>query len=481
MRRPCWLLVLLFLVSLPAVTRRLYASDEIEYFSYLRSIWFDRDLSFDNEYRYFYDRGIARGPGFKETFLDLTTPTGLRYNFGTIGSALLWSPMYLVADVGVRIARARGSAIPADGLSGPYISAVAYGSAIYGFFAILLSASVARRVLAERSRGTIPDWAAAIVWFGTPLPFYMYLAPGMAHACSAFAVAAFVAVWLRVRRRWSAPGLMALGALAALMTMVREQDALFAIGVAVDFLWTLADDVRAGRRETAVGRLTALPAGVVAVAVCFLPQAWAYLVLNGHLGPATYVADKMRWYSPHALQVAFSPEHGLFFWTPLALVCVVGLFVGSFAVPAADPASATAAAMSDARISSDDRRRIMICLLLMFVGQIYISGSVDTWTVAGSFGQRRFLGASVAFVTGLAILLQRAHGWRRTAAGIVIVLCVWWNLGTMAQFGANMMDRQRLQLADNAYNTFVKVPIELPNLAYRYLFDRASFYRPPQR
>ena len=53
---PWAVLTLLFLISLPAVTTRLYASDEIEYFAYLRSLYFDRDLSFDNEYRYFYDQ-----------------------------------------------------------------------------------------------------------------------------------------------------------------------------------------------------------------------------------------------------------------------------------------------------------------------------------------------------------------------------------------------------------------------------------------
>ena len=61
-------------VSLPAVTPRLYASDEIQYFAYLRSMWFDGDLSFENEYRYFYDREIARAFGFQETFLETTLP-----------------------------------------------------------------------------------------------------------------------------------------------------------------------------------------------------------------------------------------------------------------------------------------------------------------------------------------------------------------------------------------------------------------------
>ena len=58
-------LVALFVVTLPAVTPRLYSSDEVQYFSYLRSLWFDHDVSFENEYRYFYDR---TPPGSKRPF-----------------------------------------------------------------------------------------------------------------------------------------------------------------------------------------------------------------------------------------------------------------------------------------------------------------------------------------------------------------------------------------------------------------------------
>ena len=82
-------LILLFLCSLPAVTARLYSSDEVEYFSYLRSLWFDHDVSFENEYQYFYDHQIAQSGDFHQTFLELTTPAGRRINYGTIGSAML--------------------------------------------------------------------------------------------------------------------------------------------------------------------------------------------------------------------------------------------------------------------------------------------------------------------------------------------------------------------------------------------------------
>ena len=113
-----WILfVSLFVLSLPAVTPRIYSSDEIQYFAFLRSLWFDHDLSFENEYRYFYDRGIARSDGFHETFLELRTATGHRINFGTIGCAILWSPFYAVGDLVARITGA-----PRDGFSARRVS-----------------------------------------------------------------------------------------------------------------------------------------------------------------------------------------------------------------------------------------------------------------------------------------------------------------------------------------------------------------------
>ena len=89
------------------------------------------------------------------------------------------------------------------------------------------------------------------------------------------------------------------------------------------------------------------------------------------------------------------------------------------------------------------------------------------------------------FITGLAVVLARATAPRavRAAAAAAVVVGVWWNLGLMAQFGAGLMDRQRLELGRNAYQTFVTIPARVPELAYRYLFARGSFYQsaPPRK
>jgi hypothetical protein len=458
---PWVFLILLFVVSLPAVTTRLYASDEIEYFAYLRSMWFDRDLHFDNEYRYFYDRGIARAWRFKETFLDGETPTGLRVNFAPVGSALLWTPMYAVADAGVRLARAFGSEVVADGFSKPYIAAITYGSAIYGFAALLLSGYVAHRVVGDG----VP--ALVAVWLGTPLLFYMYVAPGFSHACSAFAVAAFVAVWLQVRRDWSWRGVAALGALAALMGMVREQDLFIALGPALDFVVTFA---RRGQRTRAL--IARAGVGILTFAVCFLPQLIAYRVLYGRYWPSATVEQKMTWTSPNAWRVLLSPENGLFFWTPLALPALVGLVL--LATRRRRGISA------GAHLSLPDRSWIGVVCLVMVLTQVYVGGSLDTWAGAGSFGQRRLIGLTVFLTLGLAALFQMAENpWARRLIDGGVVLSIWWNLGVTAQFGSGLMDRQHMDPGRVAYHNFVTVPQLIPSLAYRYAFERESFYQRP--
>jgi hypothetical protein len=266
---------------------------------------------------------------------------------------------------------------------------------------------------------------------------------------------------------------MALGGLAALMTMVREQDAFFVAGVAVDFGWTMVDDIRRGRRSLVWSRLKSVAAGAAVFVLCMVPQAWAYLILNGRIGPADVTSNKMYWTAPHALRVLLSPEHGFLIWTPLALLSLAGLLAASLASGGQGPVRGIRSDTGDTR----QRRRIAICLLVMIAGQVYITGSVDTWTVAGSFGQRRFVGTTVILVAGLALLLAQRQGWSRRMVAAAMALSIWWNLGLMAQFGTGMMDRQRLEPARNAYNTFVVVPRTLPDLVYRYLFNRSSFYR----
>ena len=397
------LVVLLALLTLPAVTTRFYASDEVELFAWLRSLAFDRDADFQNEYQHFYDAGgPVRNAGFHQTFLEGVNEAGRRRNFTPIGTALLWAPFFALGHLW---AITTGAA--ADGFSQPYLTAVTWGSAVYGGLALALTLAIARRVLGDGLAPTL------VVWIGTPLIFYMYVAPGFSHACSAFAVSLFLWTWLRVRGGWTPAGSAALGVVGALMTMVREQDMFFIAGPAIDFArWalrpgevtpgsSLAPAADRGRRAFA-----ALSAGVIACLLAYTPQLLAYNALNGHPGPTTDVARKMTWSSPHGIEVLFSPEHGLFFWTPLALVGASGLLW---------------LAAGRVRGTSPDTRWIGAVAVVMLALQAYVSGSVESWTVAGSFGQRRFVALTPLLALGLTAwsLTVKAYGSQAVRVGWV--------------------------------------------------------------
>jgi hypothetical protein len=114
----------------------------------------------------------------------------------------------------------------------------------------------------------------------------------------------------------------------------------------------------------------------------------------------------------------------------------------------------------------------------MIALQVYVSGSVESWTVAGAFGQRRFVALTILLTIGLAGLLASVprSAWR-PVVGAVLGVCVWWNVALIAEFGTGLMNRQRLELRKNAYDAFVTLPQRLPSLTYRYFLDRDSFYR----
>lgn len=442
------LLILLFVLSLPLVSPRLRGADEIEYFAWLRSAVFDRDLDFGNEYQHFYERDPQGLQGFKRTFLDRREPlTGRHINFGPLGSALLWSPFYLLAHLGVLLFRALGAGVAADGFSLPYVAAACLGSAVWGCAGLLLTHDALRRFFAVPEPAA--SWSVAALWLATPVLYYLTVAPGFSHGCSLFGVA--LTLWLFLRWREAGPARWALiGAAGGLAALVREQDGLFLLAPG---LWLLFDLWR--RRDLRAALARGLALGLAALAV-FVPQMLAYHAVNGTFGPSPLVKRKMSWSSPHFLEVLFDPAHGLYLWSPLLLLATLGL------------------------LWAWRRRRdpLLACLVGALLLQAWINGAVESWTQAGAFGSRRFVGATFVFAVGLsfpAAALVTRRG--RLALAALLGLFVWWNVSLMAQFGLKLMDRQGLAWPAVARNQLTAVPQRLGRTLWLYLTDREQLAR----
>lgn len=235
------LLIILFACFIPLANPRVYATDEVQYYVYLRSLWFDGDLDFANDYRQFH--ALNPNSGIDNSLLQpdrIRGETGLYGNVAPVGSAILWTPFFLLADVLVRLSNAFGAHIPADGYSWPYIYAICYASAFYGLLGLLLCYRLTRRY-ASAFATTL---ATVGLWLATPLVFYMFIQMPFAHANGFLLVSLFLAVWHATRgeRNWKA--WVVLGLIGGLMVMTREQLGLFLLVPAIEALISYWNIVR---------------------------------------------------------------------------------------------------------------------------------------------------------------------------------------------------------------------------------------------
>ena len=458
------LLLLLGAVALTLFTPRLYGADEIKYFAHLRSAYFDYDLHFENEYAHFIDRDPVAHAGLVP-YRDEVTATGRRLNDGPIGSALLWAPFYVVADLLVVAARVAGSEVPRDGYSWPYVWAVCLGSLFWGTIGLFLTYRSCREYADAQS-----STAALVgIWFATPVVFYLYITPPMAHANSLFAVSLFVFIWLQTRDERQLIEWAALGVSAGLMVLVRELNWLFLLAPAVDELGEAWDAYRVARIESSLQargllstwwrRFAPRVRGWAAMGLPLLlvvtPQLIVYRLLHGTFGPTPFVVDKFEPWPVHAVSVLLSGFHGLFSWSPITLVGVLGL-------------------LALARRNG----RVALALALVFAAEVAVIGSYDTWPGGASFGARRFINCTPIFAIGLAALLDRLRptGHRVAVAGIVLAIV--WNFGLAVQYSTGIIPRdQPVSMRTIVRNQFLEVPPRIGGIAWRFLTDRPSFYR----
>lgn len=484
-------LCLVFVLTLPLFTARIYASDEIQYVSYLHSIVFDFDVDFTNEYEAYIARDPQKYVGFKKDLLDKKNENGLPINTGPIGSAILWSPFYLlahgVASVGKTFSITKWAN---DGYSFPYEFAITFGSLLYGFIGLILAYLFIRNFIPR----FYAAFATIVIWLASPVIFYLSLTPPMSHANSLFMISLWLYVWYRTRgwhidengkfvpgqRSWGA--WFALGIIGGLMTMVREQDGTTLIVAAIEALYCYWIYFQARDKSKPIFQLPAQIWSLFYRNVVFLgglvigiiPQIVIYYFLNGKPAPTKIVGDKLNYFEPTVipqfLGLLFHPDHGMYWWSPVLVLAVTGLIMMLF---------------------NRKLRFIAIVLIAAYFMQLYISAGFQTWTMKGSFGARRLVGISPAFIAGLAYLawwfvelsrkVQIPHKLKGRkpliiAAGLLFVI---WNIGLIIQFSAirNTETRQRLDPARVVVDQFTVVPGKIIEVGQKFFTSRSEFYQ----
>jgi hypothetical protein len=407
---------------------RIVRGDAVHYYVYVRSLVFDHDLDFDNDYRALYSLDFVvepPPPGFTWNFG--RTPTGRVRNYMAIGTPLVWMPVYLCVTGGVAAWDLAGGHYPADGYGLLFQLVPTVAGALAGglglWFAFLLCGEFASR------RAAIFGTLTACL--GTSFVYYLLVAPGYSHAVSACVASAFFLYWWRSRDDMTVWRFVRVGALGGMLALVRWQDAL-ALSVVLGDVVCQARQQPAPRTRLrfAAGRLAA--AGLAALVV-FTPQLLAWQALYGQLFTIPQGGDFMRWTAPAIVAVLFSPYRGLIAWTPLAAAGLLGL------VP-----------------MWNRSRRLAVAAGVFVVAGIYVNASVADWWAGEAFGARRFLSCFPIFALGTTLLVAGSGPWR-VAARVTAGLLVAANLLLLVHYETFMLGHRSLAAyPDNWWTLWVE-------------------------
>jgi hypothetical protein len=377
-------------------------SDGFYYFACLRSMAFDHDADFTNDYR-------MLGLGDK-AHLFVPTPTGYAQSAWAIGPALVWSPFFAAGHVAARWLDATGRTdVAPDGTSFPYRQAVV----IAGLFYALLGSWFALRFARVFTDGRIAAAAVALVMCGSFMLWYALVEPTMTHAPSMAAVAGFAWFWAATmgrRRLWQ---WTLLGAVAGFIGLVRWQNVLFALLPACDALVLLWHTGRARDWRGARSTLLAGVAFTIAAVIAFTPQLIQWKAIYGHYFAVSPIGPAMRFTAPHVIETLFSSRNGLFAMSPVMYVAAIGMVAFAWRRPAAG-----------------------VPLVLAVAAMTYFNASVQDWWGSAGYGGRRFDGVAALVVPGMAASIAglRALTMRRPQiiVGAAAVLAVAWNVTYLA-------------------------------------------------
>jgi hypothetical protein len=266
---------------------------------------------------------------------------------------------------------------------------------------VLISYRVCRRYFEAH----LAAFSVCILWLSSTFYWYTVMEPSMPHATAAAAVSFFLYLWLRARDSPTAPRWVAVGLAGGLILSMQRYNVFYFVAPLVTAAGLVWQNVRWPDRKSFRRWL----AFAVAAGVAFLLTASPMLLYNWsysregsflRIGVSTF----RYWKSPRIGEFLFSSNHGLFAWTPVVLLAVLGLLV----------------------LFRKDRR-LAATLLLTLAGGVYLLSSTWDWYAGYAFGSRRFTEGFLIFGLGFCGAVEMALRKPKALAVVAVSLLVGWN------------------------------------------------------
>jgi hypothetical protein len=281
------------------------------YYAYLPAIFIYHDLNFG-----FFDK-IEKGE-----YWDANNFYDYRNKYGEVffdkyfcGTSVLQLPFFLVAHLWCRLTSGE-----ADGYSKPYMVMISIAALFYLFIGLVFL----RKLL--RSHG-IRDMNIAIVLvsivFGTHLFYYSVCEAGMSHIYSFGTFSLFIYFVRRYFLGLQLSDIIRAGALLGLLTLIRPVNVVSIL--LLPFLAGKQSILIRGIQEAWRNKSYLFGACCIFFSLLFL-QLLIYKISVGSFLIYAYNNDHFNFLDPHMIDILFSYKKGLFLYTPLLLLSLLGGF-----------------------------------------------------------------------------------------------------------------------------------------------------------
>ena len=274
-------------------------ADGIHYFTFARSLIGDRDLELANDYALLGQEMQGR-------------------NVLPIGAPLVWSvvlaPLYAFGSL---LGPVLGFTL--TGAEPLFIAAACLTSIVLGCAGLFLLYGELRSWCEPRAALL----AVILVWFGSPLRFYMRVLPSFAHAIEFFAAVLVLVASRRLRENGSGAWAVKAGLACGLVYLVRSQDGLLLLVPAVFAFDSWLEHRKLGRMIKEGALTLAGFAGLAWIqsAVWWSMFGTPFLVPHKTLHGEAFAAPA----APNLLEMLLSDRGGLFTTYPVTLLAVLGL------------------------------------------------------------------------------------------------------------------------------------------------------------
>lgn len=371
------------------------------YYTYLwtRSIVFDQDLDFHEDYRTCPDPwGMAH------------MVHGDDWNQWNPGPSIFWAPFLAWDVITGHPALTEGGANERAACLGPLPDRAVRGSFVAGILTVLCAYYACRRHFGEGASLL----GVVIACVLSPVAFYAALLWSYGHAASAATAGVVVWLWIRERSRPSRWGWVWMGVAMGAAMLTRPQNAILVILP----LSTWLTQARAawGDRPRLARHVGWGFAYVATILVVFSPQLWYWWDTTGELFLVPQSEHYMRWGAPRIWQTLWSTQAGLLTWNPALYLAIAGLFLVAW---------------------KKDTRSFGLPLLLVFLLHVYVVAAVFDWWGGTSYPGRRFDSMAVPMAIGAGAfvneLVMRAKSRPGTMGAVLTALFLLgglvWNAG----------------------------------------------------